>query len=401
MGYWAERQRATNRLVRELATPLLAGSSVSGDQLHALAMLTWITKSHDGDDAGYVSRVKAPALDCILDGNDAKRGLEELASDVVKFTGKRGAAGLVTQHTGFTNFFNPYRNASRAWANEHRRALTAIYRAALVARSKEEREAIVRKVAKLPGIPKANHPDLLMHPEFYVTPLLFALDPEIRFPIINGNGGVAKLLRKLKVQNASLIEQFRAMTGMYGVGGIEDAADLDENGADLPDFVTTKKEPAIRTILKVRTDGRDLPLKDDADYVAVREAQTVAHRRIHNDLTNKLTKALARGPRLTEGTNACKFDAMVHAFDGKRDLLIEAKSSIEMPHLRMAVGQLFNYSFQLKKGETEPALAILVPDRPSPAALAFLDWVEVGALWFEGKALRTNTRTLKSIAQPA
>jgi len=38
------------------------------------------------------------------------------------------------------------------------------------------------------------------------------------------------------------------------------------------------------------------------------------------------------------------FDVLVNDFDPKgADLLVEVKSSVEMAHVRMAVGQLFDY----------------------------------------------------------
>lgn len=56
------------------------------------------------------------------------------------------------------------------------------------------------------------------------------------------------------------------------------------------------------------------------------------------------------------------FDLSVDLIDRERNLLIEAKSSSSRTHLRHAVGQLFDYA---RYFEPRPALAILVPERPS------------------------------------
>ena len=63
------------------------------------------------------------------------------------------------------------------------------------------------------------------------------MDAKIKFPLINGNTGVKNLLKRLEIENGSLIAKYTAMTNLYGIGGILDAADLDQVGYDLPDFI--------------------------------------------------------------------------------------------------------------------------------------------------------------------
>ena len=188
------------------------------------------------------------------------------------------------------------------------------------------------------------------------------------------------------------------MVGLDGRYGINDAADLDQLGRDLPGFLDTLDQKATKQLLQPRGDNeRDLGMKDEADYAAAREATTVAHRKIHNRLTNQLRDGL--GVRLTilEGANDCKFDALVRLYDGENDLLIEAKSSPDVPHLRMAVGQLYHYWFQLH-GEEEAHMAILVPSRPVPSAIDYLEHLDIGVLWFERNKLMTCTSWLGEIA---
>lgn len=81
---------------------------------------------------------------------------------------------------------------------------------------------------------------------------------------------------------------------------------------------------------------------------------------------------------------------MVKGYDatGENDLLIEVKSSIEAPHIRMAIGQVFDYWFRLNGQET-PHVAILLPAPPGPDSIALLEHLEIGALWFSGETLCT------------
>ena len=240
-----------------------------------------------------------------------------------------------------------------------------------------------------------------MRPECFLTPVFFMLDPQIKFPIINGNKWVRTLLAKLEVDGTDLASQYKAMASLYGQRGVEDAADLDQLGRDLPDFLDSPHRKATKQLLQRRGENeRNLALKDELDYTAAREASTVVHRKIHNRLTNDLHDYLGQRLTIVEGINDCKFDAMVKRYNGDDDLLIEAKSSAELPHLRMAVGQLFNYWFQLH-ADKDPHLAVLMPTRPSESASQFLEWMEVGMLWFEGKALKTCTPWLVVVAEAA
>lgn len=397
---WAERQRHTNRLARRLADYLFAQSKITARQLYGLSKLSWITDSYEGDVAAYISSTKIPALGDVLETNFSNKPLDQVAKEISKQLGDVTLNALVIEHSGFTNFYKAYRNSVFFWVEENLSTLIPLYKAAYNSNNEKARLKIIKAIAKLPGIPKANHPKHLMKPEYYLTPAFFMLDPEIRFPLINGNEWVQNLLNALNVSDSDLISQYKAMVALYGKGGIVDAADLDQVGRDLPDFLTTNERNATKKLLekkKTDTDGK-LPLKDEADVEAIKRAGTVTQRRIHNQLTNKLRSSLTKFTLLEGRSDECMFDVLVKKYDGGgNDLLIEVKSSIESPHIRMAVGQLFNYWFTLKEHD-EPHLAMLLPERPSQEVEKFLKWVDVGLIWLENDRLCTGDKWLEPFA---
>jgi hypothetical protein len=77
--------------------------------------------------------------------------------------------------------------------------------------------------------------------------------------------------------------------------------------------------------------------------------------------------------------------------------LVEVKSSVEIAHIRMAVGQLFDYWFCVN-GKTEPRVAILLPSMPDDATKKLLEWLKIGLLWFSGEQLVTCSNWLEDLA---
>ena len=68
-------------------------------------------------------------------------------------------------------------------------------------------------------------------------------------------------------------------------------------------------------------------------------------------------------------------------FEVKRNILIEAKSSIRREHIRMAVGQLLDYVFQMRKKLRKPRMAILLPSRPESHSVNWLAGLEIFLVW--------------------
>ena len=240
-----------------------------------------------------------------------------------------------------------------------------------------------------------------MRAEYLLTPAFFALDERGRFPLINGNRGVKQLLRALDASNSPLETQYERMIEMYGQGGITDAADLDNAGSDLVEIIGTSTAPPTKRLLKRPNAGADLPQKDDSDVLSLIADQTIEKKRLHNSLTNKLMTSLS-GYVLYEGRNKdIMFDAMVKDYNGEKDdLLIEVKSSVEIAHIRMAVGQLYSYSYRLD-AKYKTHLAILLPERPPVDVEAWLESRDIGLLWFVGNDLWTTTKWLSDVAQVA
>jgi len=397
---WAERERRTNDLARHLAGYLFRRRKVTARQIYGLSKLAWITNSYEGEVAAYVSSTKIPALGDVLERDFSKNSLDQVAEIIAEELGDGSLIELVKGHSGFTNFYTAYRNSVFSWIEDNHSTLVPLYKAAYNCKSEKERLEIVEAITDLPGIPKANHPQQLMRPEYFLTPALFILDPKIRFPLINGNEKLQNLLKALNVADSDLTSQYRAMVSLYGKLGIKDAADLDQVRGDLPDFLTMNGRKATKKLLKRKNTAtnRKLPLKDETDVEAIRKAGTITHRRLHNQLTNKLKESLTKFTLLEGTSDECMFDVLVKRYDSDgNDLLIEVKSSIESPHVRMAVGQLFEYCFTLK-GDEQPHLAMLLPERPGKKVLSFLQWANVGLLWFENHQLCTEDEWLEHIA---
>jgi hypothetical protein len=400
---WAERQRQTNQLARKLARHLFSQHNVTAKQLYGLSKLAWITNSFDCEMATYISSTKIPALGDIFVTDFSNKPLADVAERVSLMLGDSSLQTLITGHTGFSNFYKAYRNSVLKWIEENLDTLLPLYMRAYSPSGDDERLKIVEAISKLPGVPKANHPEQLMRPEYFLTPAFFILDPEVRFPLINGNKGVQNLLKKLNVAGSDLVSQYRAMTGLYGIGGIRDAADLDQIGDDLSDFVTSEINVATKKLLEEKNTISEsaLPFKDEKDIESIRMAGTVNQRKIHNKLTNMLRYSLSKFTLLEGNSDACMFDVLVKRYNSKeKDLLIEVKSSIETAHIRMAVGQLFHYWYELNQG-IEPHVAILLPEKPSEDNESFLKWMKVGILWYEGEQLCTSDHWLQCIAQKA
>jgi len=69
-------------------------------------------------------------------------------------------------------------------------------------------------------------------------------------------------------------------------------------------------------------------------------------------------------------------------YEKARKNLIEAKALAKREHIRMAVGELFDYAFFLKQefGE-EPNKAILLPQRPKPELVEWLRGLKIALVW--------------------
>jgi len=71
-------------------------------------------------------------------------------------------------------------------------------------------------------------------------------------------------------------------------------------------------------------------------------------------------------------------------YEKKRNNLIEAKACCEREHIRMAVGELFDYAYLLKKEfGKEPNKAILLPHRPDPESVEWLPDLNIHVVWRE------------------
>ncbi|MFI5955528.1 hypothetical protein [Cryptosporangium sp. NPDC051539] len=71
----------------------------------------------------------------------------------------------------------------------------------------------------------------------------------------------------------------------------------------------------------------------------------------------------------------------VDLYDQASSLLIEVKAKPDRFHLRLAVGQLFDYRRYLKRSDIDANLAVLVPEPPSADLMDLLNSANIGAIW--------------------
>jgi hypothetical protein len=135
--------------------------------------------------------------------------------------------------------------------------------------------------------------------------------------------------------------------------------------------------------------GTSLPRFDEAERVAVTEAQTVLYRTRHRKMTNALRR-LWKHCNLTCGSLPDRlYDLLVENYDGKgRDLLVEAKPDPEMGAIRMALGQLFDYRrFVPRRLQTD--LSVVTISRPPKTYIDLLMEMKISAIWFENERCET------------
>lgn len=71
-------------------------------------------------------------------------------------------------------------------------------------------------------------------------------------------------------------------------------------------------------------------------------------------------------------------------YEEKRKNLIEAKSSVRLEDIRMAVGQLLHYAYQFRKDFPVLHLAVLLPQQPDGQVIDWLGRHQIGVVWRSG-----------------
>lgn len=78
------------------------------------------------------------------------------------------------------------------------------------------------------------------------------------------------------------------------------------------------------------------------------------------------------------------------AWDEEKRNLIEAKGTVSREDIRMAVGQLFDYAYQIGKRLGEPNKAILLPKKPDWIDLGWVESVGIKIVWRSGRRFEDN-----------
>lgn len=375
---WARRERHTNRLVGAIADHLIGQRSISATQLFGLARLTWVNDDNETGDASYIRDIKLPALSAIFGTALDTSTLATAGAGIATLLGKPAAAGWVTAHTGITNFYSAYRGTAAGWFSENRAIIERIVRSARNIGTDEDAVAIARLIGGLDGIPLPSDPRR-MGSGRALTPLVFALDPTLRFPVVNGRSGIRTLLARHRKASAPLPEQVMTMMSYLGQQGIRDAADLDAHATsgDVSWVKTRTVKPGGRVpAQRQATTKGSLTVKDDADQQAVIGESSQTKKQLHNMMTNAVLDLFPHH-NPTEGRDAKgRFDVLLEGVGNPgADLLIEVKSSVEDGAVRMAIGQLVAYRHHLQPKRKTRWQSSSLPDPPntsSPCSSHFL-----------------------------
>ena len=396
LEYWETKKRNTIALVRVSFEYLTDNNKLNAESIYGLCQLTWITRSGDYKGDGYVRAAKLPGLQRIF-GEELKSVDEEVLYSHFKsigVTNPRKTARLVSKDTGFTNFRSTYRNSSRKWIGRNTPKLKSILVSAYQLKNDNDAEGAIRKLMSLPKVPSPEG-DHTTWAEYLVTPLMFALDSRVRFPIMNGNHGVNSQYRYLGVRNSSTLEQYKALMETMVDGGVADAIELDHLGDGLEEYLEGKDDFIfVKSVRKKPTNAntktKKLTSKDEEERNYHKSVLTVKSRNRHNEMTNNLLDMF--GDKAMEGgSKKCLFDVLIIGYFEKgknKDLLIEVKSSNAIPDVRMAIGQLYDYHRVVSK-DYKAGKAVLIDGKPTDYLKGLVEYAGVGLLWFSGNGLKS------------
>lgn len=392
MDEWGKRQLRTSKLVR-FCTEYLLNKSITSNNVYGLCKLTWITNSFDSKDGSYIWSTKLPALSDIFEEDFLQYDYKKISNIIADLTGTevKDINDMIYNGTGYTNFYKAYRNSSKVWIQKNLNKIHPLISIGYNIKSDKEAEDIINVVSNLPRIPKGNGSPGDMSPQFLLTPLFFSLDKRLRFPLINGNKGVVKTLKKLNVNNQPLTAQFKAVVNIIGKGDIKTAIDVDRLGGDLPYFVGFDGKKPTRKKLKKKSD-KILTLKDENDVTIIKKSLSIKSKRLHNTMTNLLTDELSSYELHEGNSNDNMFDVLVKNIDAKKsDLLIEVKSSADIANVRMAVGQLMDYARHLENYQNT-YWAVFTPELPDANVIEYLQFHKFNLLWIENNEIYCDNK---------
>jgi hypothetical protein len=135
---------------------------------------------------------------------------------------------------------------------------------------------------------------------------------------------------------------------------------------------------------------REVPLRKykRADYEVRALEQVKRLQRREEKLVHDYQRWLVTGGRqltaLKYGRNECD------AWEAERHNLIEAKARTRREDVRMAVGQLFDYAFQMREQFETPNKAILVPNQPPEDSVKWLEPLGIKLIWRSGQSFQDN-----------
>lgn len=150
--------------------------------------------------------------------------------------------------------------------------------------------------------------------------------------------------------------------------------------------VPTKTEFEHKTLAEMKL--VDSPKNHQLDYVVRSKEQITKARKDEARLLIAYRRWLKRQGRTLPTTKYGKLQC--DGFEKARCNLIEAKSSTSREHIRMAVGQLLDYSFEIEKRFGKPNMAILLPKEPAPDSVNWLARWNINLIWRKAGAFLDN-----------
>lgn len=141
-------------------------------------------------------------------------------------------------------------------------------------------------------------------------------------------------------------------------------------------------------------------LLDETDILQVAKATESTRVARHKILTNAIYRII--GGRVKVCVGVCKdalFDVLLRDYSQNRDLLIEAKGSMDRAEVRLAIGQLYDYRLHGFDQEKENLklidMAVLLPEIPDKDTVNLVQSAGISVLWISEETILSSDRVVQ------